>query len=122
MNKFGLRLAINALALYLAVGTGWIPYIHAENTQWWAYFVMALIFAVVNAVLGPLLKLLTCPLIFLTLGLFSQFIDCSQVERAQPLNLSFNFFKLRCPCLNICRCFYGIKPFNNFGNFVIMLG
>jgi putative membrane protein len=75
VNKFGLRLAINALALYLAVGTGWIPYIHAENTQWWAYFVMALIFAVVNAVLGPLLKLLTCPLIFLTLGLFTLVIN-----------------------------------------------
>lgn len=75
LNKLGLRLAINALALYLAVGTDWIPYIHAENTQWWGYFVMALIFAVVNAVLGPLLKLLTCPLIVLTLGLFTLVIN-----------------------------------------------
>lgn len=75
MDKFGLRLAINALALYLAVGTGWIPYIRAESTQWWAYLIMALIFAVVNAVLGPLLKLLTCPLILLTLGLFTLVIN-----------------------------------------------
>ncbi|MCJ7567927.1 MAG: phage holin family protein [Anaerolineales bacterium] len=75
MDKFGLRLAINALALYLAVGTGWIPYIQAESTQWWAYLIMALIFAAVNAVLGPLLKLLTCPLILLSLGLFTLVIN-----------------------------------------------
>jgi len=66
MDKFGLRLAINALALYLAVGTGWIPYIQAESTQWWAYLIMALIFAIVNAVLGPILKLLTLSLIHIS--------------------------------------------------------
>ena len=66
---------MNAIALYLAVGTGWIPYIEPQSDQWWSYLIMGLIFAVVNAVLGPILKLLTCPLIVLTLGLFTLVIN-----------------------------------------------
>ena len=75
MNKFFLRLAINAIALYLAVGTGLIPYIEPQSDQWWSYLIMGFIFAVVNAVLGPILKFLTCPLIILSLGLFTLVIN-----------------------------------------------
>jgi putative membrane protein len=75
MNKLVIRLAINALAIYLAVGTGWIQGIEAQSTQWWAYLVMGLIFGLVNAVVRPILKLLTCPLILLTLGLFTLVIN-----------------------------------------------
>ena len=75
MDRLVLRLAINALALYLAVGTGWIAGIEADTTQWWAYLIMGLIFTVVNALLRPILKLLTCPLILVTLGLFTLIIN-----------------------------------------------
>lgn len=75
MNRLIIRLAINAIALYLAVGTGWIQGIEGQSTQWWAYLVMGLIFAVVNAIVRPILKLLTCPLILLTLGLFTLVIN-----------------------------------------------
>ena len=75
MFKLIVRLAINAIALYLAVGTGWIQGIEAQSTQWWAYIVMGLIFALVNAIVRPILKLLTCPLILLTLGLFTLVIN-----------------------------------------------
>lgn len=75
MDRLVLRLAINALALYLAVGTGWIAGIEGQSTVWWAYLVMGLIFTVVNALLKPILKLLTCPLILLTLGLFTLIIN-----------------------------------------------
>jgi putative membrane protein len=75
MDRLVLRLAINALALYLAVGTGWINGIESGDTQWWAYLVMALIFTFVNALLKPILKLLTCPFILLTLGLFTLVIN-----------------------------------------------
>jgi putative membrane protein len=75
MNRLVIRLAINAIALYVAVGTGWIAGITSESTQWWAYLVMALVFTLVNALLKPILKLLTCPLILLTLGLFSLIIN-----------------------------------------------
>ena len=36
---------------------------------------MSLIFAVINATLRPLIKLLTCPLILLTLGLFALVVN-----------------------------------------------
>lgn len=75
MNSLIIRLAINAIAIYLAVGTGWIRGIEAPNTQWWAYLVMGLIFGLVNAIVRPILKLLTCPLILLTLGLFTLVIN-----------------------------------------------
>jgi putative membrane protein len=39
------------------------------------YAVMAVILGFVNAILRPLLKLLTCPLIILTLGLFTLVIN-----------------------------------------------
>ena len=75
MERLILRWVINAAALYLAVGTGWISGIHAENTTGWAIMAMALVFTVVNALLRPLMKILTCPLILLTLGLFTLVIN-----------------------------------------------
>ncbi len=75
MERLILRWVINAAALYLAVGTGWISGIHAENTTGWAIMAMALVFTAVNAMLRPLLKILTCPLILLTLGLFTLVIN-----------------------------------------------
>jgi len=72
MTKFILRLAINAIALYLAV---WIlPGLDLTGgvvSLLW----IALIFGVVNALLGPLLKFLSCGLILLTLGLFTLVIN-----------------------------------------------
>ena len=72
MTKFVLRLAINAIALYLAV---WLlPGLDLTGgvvSLLW----IALIFGVVNALLGPLLKFLSCGLILLTLGLFTLVIN-----------------------------------------------
>lgn len=75
MQRLILRWAINAVALYLAIGTGWLKGIQAENTQWWAIAILALVFGVVNGLLRPLLKFLTCPLILLTLGLWTLVIN-----------------------------------------------
>jgi len=75
MQRLILRWAINAVALYVAVGTGWLPGIRAESTGWVAILALALIFSLVNALLRPLVKLLTCPLILLTLGLFTLVIN-----------------------------------------------
>jgi putative membrane protein len=72
MTKFILRLLINAIALYLAVLI--LPGI--ELLSGMASIVwLALIFGVVNALFRPLLKFLTCPLIILTLGLFTLVIN-----------------------------------------------
>lgn len=73
MNRFILRWAINAVGLYAAIAL--VPGIHPQSTNWLSIIWLALIFGIVNALLNPLLKLLTCPLILLTLGLFTLVIN-----------------------------------------------
>jgi len=72
MTKFILRWAINALALFVAVR--FVPGISLQG-GWMDILWLALIFGMINAFLRPLLKLLTCPLIVLTLGLFTLLIN-----------------------------------------------
>jgi putative membrane protein len=72
MNRFIIRWAINAVALYAAIH---LPGIEAQNTGWGAILGLALIFGLVNALISPILKFLTCPLILLTLGLFTLLIN-----------------------------------------------
>jgi len=72
MTKFILRWAINAVALYLAVII--VPGITLFG-NWVSILWLALIFGLINALLRPLLKVLTCPLIILTLGLFALLIN-----------------------------------------------
>lgn len=66
--KLLIRWAITSLALFAAA---WLlPGIRVEGEAWLAYALMAIILGLVNAIVRPILKLLTCPLIILTLGLF----------------------------------------------------
>ncbi len=74
MNKLIIRWAINAVALYVAVAI--VPGIRAPvDASWLSYIWLALIFGLLNAILRPILKLLTCPLILLTLGLFTLLLN-----------------------------------------------
>jgi len=63
-----LRWVITGLALFVAAWL--VPGIRVEGQGWNAFAVMAVILGLVNAVIRPVLKLLSCPLIILTLGLF----------------------------------------------------
>lgn len=65
--KLLIRLIVNAIALWVAVRL--VPGITYEGGPVTLLFV-ALIFGVVNALVRPLLTVLTCPLIVVTLGLF----------------------------------------------------
>jgi putative membrane protein len=73
MAKFFLRWLINAVALYVAVA--FVPGIHPQSANYLSFIWLALIFGLLNALLRPLLKFLTCPLIILTLGLFTLLIN-----------------------------------------------
>jgi len=66
--KLLIRWAISAVALFVAAWL--IPGITVDGGGWVVYAVMAVILGLVNALVRPLLKLLTCPLVLLTLGLF----------------------------------------------------
>ena len=72
MTKFILRLCINAIALYLAALL--LPGI-ALNGEPVSILWLALIFGLVNALVRPPISILTCPLIILTLGLFTVVIN-----------------------------------------------
>jgi len=71
--KLFIRWVIASLALFAAAWL--VPGIQVEGNGWIIYAVMAVILGLVNAIVRPLLKLLTCPLIILTLGLFTLVIN-----------------------------------------------
>lgn len=75
--RFLVRWAINAIALYAAIYfvNHTIGGIELQNPSWTSFIWMALIFGLVNALLRPLISILTCPLIILTLGLFTLLIN-----------------------------------------------
>lgn len=63
------RWLVIMLALFVAA---WIvPGIRVEGDAWVVYAVTAAILALINAILLPILKALSCGLIVLTLGVFS---------------------------------------------------
>lgn len=67
--KLLIRWMVSTLALFAAAYL--IPGIRVEDPNaWMVYAMMALILGLVNAVIRPILKLLSCPLIILTLGIF----------------------------------------------------
>jgi len=72
MRKLLLRWVINAVAVFAAIAL--VPGVSADG-GWSVYFLVALILGLVNALIAPVLKLLTCPLILLTLGLFTLVIN-----------------------------------------------
>jgi putative membrane protein len=99
---FLLRLIINAVALLI---TAWIiPGIHLgaagphpTTNDWVTLLIVALIFGLVNAVIRPLLILLSLPLEILTLGLFIFVINAFMLLLtswiAQAIGLGFRVDK-----------------------------
>ena len=88
MTKFIIRWAINAVALYVAVLV--VPGI-ALRGSWIDILWLALIFGLLNALVRPLLKFLTCPLIILTLGLFSIVINTGMLLLTSKIGQSLGF-------------------------------
>lgn len=89
--RFLLRLLATAAALWVAVIL--IPGISYSGGIL-GFLAVALVFGFVNAVIRPILKILTCPLVVLTLGLFvfilNAFLLWLTGEFAQALGLGFD--------------------------------
>jgi putative membrane protein len=84
--RFVIRLLINALALWLTVlilhphvqVTSWDS--AADSTSWswplfWTYVLLAVIFGIVNGIIGTAIKIVAFPLYILTLGLISLIVN-----------------------------------------------
>lgn len=72
-NSWLVRFAVNAVALYAAIAI--VPGLTVADESWSTYLLLALFFGIINAFLGPILKLVTCPFYILTLGLFSLVVN-----------------------------------------------
>ncbi len=68
MRDFAIRVLINAVAI--AVTALLIPGIQVANNDIVTLLILGLIFGLVNSMLKPILLLLTCPMVILSLGLF----------------------------------------------------
>ncbi len=68
MGKFLLRVIVNAIAI--AITASLLPGIHVINQDLGTLLIIGLIFGIMNALIKPVLTLLTCPFIILSLGLF----------------------------------------------------
>lgn len=86
MTKFIIHWVINAVALVAAV---WIVPGIDYLGPWTGILWLALIFGLLNALVRPLLKFLTCPLILLTLGLFTLVINTVMLMLTSTVAQSF---------------------------------
>jgi putative membrane protein len=81
-----LAIAINALALWVAN----VLWNSVDIHGFWAYFIGAIVLGIANAVIKPILALLTLPLIVLTLGIFYLFINILMVLLAEWIAPNFS--------------------------------
>ena len=88
MTKFFFRWGINAVALYVAILI--VPGIDLRGS-WMDILWLALIFGLLNALVRPLLKFLTCPLIILTLGLFTILINTGMLLLTSKIGQAIGF-------------------------------
>jgi putative membrane protein len=87
MSKLLVRWLINAVALYIAAAL--VPGI-VRSGDWVSLAMVALVFGVINALLGPVLKFLSCPLILLSLGVFTVVINAALLLLTSSLSDSLN--------------------------------
>jgi putative membrane protein len=68
MRNFIIRVFINAVAI--AIAASLLPGITVANNDLGTLLIIGLVFGIVNALVRPILILLTCPAVIVTLGLF----------------------------------------------------
>ncbi len=91
MKRFLIRLAINAVALYAALTVMGNHGITLLGNNWANIIILALIFGVINATIKPLLVVLGCPFIILTLGLGTLLINTGLFVLVGEIGKLFNF-------------------------------
>src|SRR5262249_22970755 len=68
VGKFLLRVIISAIAI--AITARLLPVIHVVNNDLGTLLIIGLVFGLINALIKPIVSLLTCPFIIASLGLF----------------------------------------------------
>ena len=87
MRKFLLKWLINTVALYVAVA--FVPGITPQSDNWLSFIWLAAIFGLLNSIIRPFIKILSCPLIVLSLGLFMLIINTMMFSLAGQIGSNF---------------------------------
>jgi putative membrane protein len=87
MRQLLLHWVFNAIALWAS--TWFVPGLDFTGT-WWQLLLVAAVFGVVNGTVRPVLTLLTCPLVVLTLGLFMFVINALMLLLTGWLSAQWN--------------------------------
>lgn len=87
LQKLLLRWAVLTLAVWLAAYV--VPDVQVHG-GFWTYVWVALLFGLVNAVLGPILRLVSLPFTLLTLGLFAFVVNGILVAITAGLSEKFD--------------------------------
>jgi len=86
LARIAIAIGVNALALWVANAIWDSVSLHG----FWAYFIGALVLGIANAILKPILAILTLPLIIFTLGLFYLLINIAMVALAEWIAPNFS--------------------------------
>ena len=86
LARIVIAIAINMLALWVAN----VLWDSVDINGFWAYFIGAVVLGIANAVIKPILAILTLPLIVLTLGIFYLFINILMVLLAEWIAPDFS--------------------------------
>ncbi len=85
MRNLLLRFLINAVAIAV-ITSGLLPGIFIIGNMIPTIAVVALVFGLVNSLVKPIVRLLTCPFVLLTLGLFTFVINGAMLYLASRLS------------------------------------
>ena len=88
MSRLLVRWLINAIALWVAIQI--VPGLNYTSESGLSLLLIALIFGLVNALVRPVLVLLTCPLIVVTMGLFLLVINAVMLALTEWLSGIFD--------------------------------
>ena len=102
MLRILVRLIVNAVALWVAIEL--VPGLQYEG-GWSSLLLIAFIFGLVNALVRPIIILLTCPLIVLSLGIFVLVINTLML--ALTVWLSRDVFNLGLTSTGFWATFFG---------------
>ena len=91
MKSFVIRWAINSVAMWVAVELLSGTQIFPQSSDLTGIIIMALIFGLVNAIIRPLVMVLSCPLIVLTLGLGTLLVNTGMFALAGWIGTSFGY-------------------------------
>ena len=86
LMRIAVAVALNALALWIAN----VLWDSVDIHGFWAYAIGAVVLGIANAVIKPILAILTLPLIILTLGLFYLVINIAMVALAEWIAPNFS--------------------------------